>query len=224
MNFREIVSDQAWKDLIQRSQRRLYRRGTILLRQGESATSVIALTEGTVKVDQAAESGDALTLTLRGPGEVLGEMGAILDRPRSATVRSVSACVGYVMPAHAFRGYLDRHQLATSVYKLAVDRMQEIERLRTDLASLAPAARVARVVAHLAQEVGRPDNDGVLVELGMPREELAAMAAMSRSAAVPVLSQLQAAGILSLSRGRITVKDVDGLNAAAMRSMEPPDM
>lgn len=217
MNFREIVSTRVWQDLIQRSQRRLYRRGAVLLRQGESATSVIALNEGTVKVVQAAENGDALTLTLRGPGEVLGEMGAILDQPRSATVSSVIACVGYVMSAHAFRGFLDRHQLATAVYKLAVDRIQESERLRADLVSLAPAARVARVVAHLATEVGRSDSDGILVELGMPRDELAAMAAMSRSAAVPLLGQLQTAGILVLGRGRITIKDLDRLRAAAAR-------
>lgn len=223
MNFRAIVSTRVWQDLIQRSQRQAYRRGAILLHQGESATSVIALTEGTVKVAQTAENGDTLTLTLRGPGEVLGEMGAILDRPRSATVSSVSGCVGYVMPAHAFRGFLDRHQLATAVYELAVDRMQEIERLRADLVSLAPAARVAQVVAHLAKEVGRSSSGGILVELGMPRDELAAMAAMSRSAAVPLLGQLQTAGILTLGRGRITVKDLDRLRAAAEGSMKPGD-
>lgn len=221
MNFREIVSTRVWQDLIQRSQRRPYRRGAILLHQGESATSVIALTEGTVKVVQTAENGDALTLTLRGPGDVLGEMGAILDRPRSATVSSVSGCVGYVMPAHAFRGFLDRHQLAAAVYKLAVERMHEIERQRADLVSLAPAARVARVVAHLAMEVGHFSSDGILVELGMPRDELAAMAAMSRSAAVPLLIQLQAAGILTLGRGRITVNDLERLREAARGSVEP---
>jgi CRP/FNR family cyclic AMP-dependent transcriptional regulator len=215
VNFRQIVSAEAWLDLVNRSQRRIYRRGSILLSQGESPSSIIALAEGIVKVFRVTEGGASLTLTLRGPGEVLGEMGAILDRPRSATVQAICACVGYVLPAHAFRGYLDRHQLATAVYQLAVDRMQHIEQLRTDLVSLPPIARVARVMLHLAGEVGRPHSEGVLVDLGMPREELAAMAAMSRSSAAPVLSQLQAMGILSLGRGQVVVKDAARLEAAA---------
>lgn len=226
MNFREIVSTRVWQDLIQRSQRRIYRSSSILIRQGESASSVIALNEGIVKVVQYAENGNALTLTLRGPGQVLGEMGAILDQPRSATVSSVTACVGYVMSAHAFRGFLDRYELGTAVYKLAVDRMQEVERLHADLVSLTPAARVARVVAHLAAEVGRLNSGGILVELGMPRDELAAMAAMSRSAVVPLLGQLQTAGILALGRGRITIKDLDRLRVAAGQGgkSEPPHL
>lgn len=192
-----------------------------MLRQGESAGSVIALTEGIVKVIQVAENGETLTLTLRGPGEVLGEMGAILDRRRSATVKAVSACVGHVLPAHAFRGYLDRHRLSSEVYRLAVDRMQENERLRADFVRLAPPARIARILAHLTKEIGRPVEDGVLVELGMPREELAAMAAMSRSSAVPVLSGLQAAGVLTLGRGHVIVRDPARLDIAAGGSGEP---
>ena len=138
--------------------------------------------------------GDSLTLTLRGLVRLLVKWAQFLDRPRSATVQAVSACVGYILASHAFRAYLERYQLATAVYRLAVDRMQHIQRLRTDLASLSPSARMARVVVHLAREVGRPQGDGLLVELGMPREELATMAAMSRSSAAPVLSQLQAQG------------------------------
>ncbi|WP_235883766.1 helix-turn-helix domain-containing protein [Saccharopolyspora elongata] len=116
---------------------------------------------------------------------------------------------------------MERHRLADTVYQLAVDRMQEIERLRADLVSLTPAARIARVVLHLAMEIGRPGNDGILVELGIPRDELAVMAAMSRSVAVPLLSQLQGAGILGLGRGRITVRDLGRLRIAATGRVEP---
>ncbi|MFD9571463.1 Crp/Fnr family transcriptional regulator [Streptomyces sp. NPDC059982] len=223
MNFRELVPKQAWIDLINRGQRRIYRRDAVLLRQGESAASVIALVEGTVKILQTAETGDTITLTLRGPGEVLGEMGVILDLPRSATIRAVSGCVGYVLQAHAFRGYLDRHQLSLAVYQLAVERMQHVERMRADLARLAPAARLAHVLAHLAGEVGQPTDAGLLVELGMSREELAVMAGMGRSSAAPLLGQLQEAGILSLGRGQVVVKNLRRLEEMALGSANADD-
>ncbi|MFB6788706.1 Crp/Fnr family transcriptional regulator [Streptomyces olivaceus] len=210
-----MVSEQAWRALVEQGRSVIYQRGAVIYRQGDRASSVTLLEDGTVKVLQVTEGGAALTLTLRGPGEVLGEMGVILDRPRSATLEAVKLCSGHVLGARAFLASLDRLGLVPTVYRLAVDRMHHVEQLRTDLVSLPPAARVARVILHLTLEVGRPGKDGMLIELGMPREELAAMAAVGRSTAAPVLRRLQVQGVLSLARTRLIVKDIEALEAAA---------
>ncbi|MEV6836346.1 Crp/Fnr family transcriptional regulator [Streptomyces sp. NPDC051133] len=216
MNFRSLVSTDVWRDLIDRGRRRTYPSNSVLLAQGESPGSVIALVDGLVKVVQSNENGDALTLMLRGPGEVLGEMGALLGRPRSATVTAARRCTGFVLPAHAFRGYVERHRLEPVIYQLTVERLNSHERLRADLVHLPPTGRMARVVSHLADEVGHPQGAaGLLVELGMPRAELATMAAMRRSSALVALGQLQSAGILTLGRRRLTITDVVRLRAAA---------
>ncbi|MFI8424000.1 Crp/Fnr family transcriptional regulator [Streptomyces sp. NPDC085479] len=216
MNFLSLVAPDVWRDLIERGRRRTYRSQAVLLAQGESPDGVIALVDGLVKVVQGNEAGDRLTLMLRGPGEVLGEMGVLLDRPRSATVTAVRPCTGVFMAAHAFRGYVARHRLEPIVYRLSVDRLNSQERLRADLAHLPPAARLARVIVHLADEIGRRDGDtGITVELGMPREDLAAMAGMSRSSALAALARLQSTGIVSLGRRRLVVRDPALLNVAA---------
>ncbi|MFI0741164.1 Crp/Fnr family transcriptional regulator [Streptomyces sp. NPDC021100] len=207
-----MVSGEAWTDLVKRGQRRQYPRGAVLLRQGETANVVIALAEGIVKVVQTVPSGEGVPLALRGAGEVLGEMGALLDRPRSASVTAVTTCTGYVVLAHAFRGYLARYSLEGAVYRLAVERMQENEHLHAALTRLPIRARVARVVSHLAVEVGVPDDHGaVCVQLGMDREELAVMAAMSRSSVMAALRDLHATGVLTLGRGRLVVNDAAAL-------------
>lgn len=224
MNFRSLVSPDVWRDLVERGRRRTFRRGSVLLCQGESPDSVIALVDGLVKVAQINECGVALTLSLRGPGEVLGEMGALLGLPRSATVTAVRPCTGLVLPAHAFRGYVERHRLETVVYQLTVARLNSHERLRADLALLPRVARMARIVSHLADEIGHPrGDDGLVVELGMARTELATMASMSRSSALDALSQLQAAGILALGRRYLVINDVDRLRAAARDEKQLPD-
>ncbi|GHJ40666.1 Crp/Fnr family transcriptional regulator [Streptomyces sp. TS71-3] len=216
MNFSSLASSDVWRDLIERGRRRTYRSQAVLLAQGESPDGVIALVEGLVKVVQGNEAGDHLTLMLRGPGEVLGERGVLLDRPRSATVTAVRPCIGVVLTAHAFRGYVARHRLEPVVYRLSVDRLNSQERLRADLAHLPPPARPARVVIHLADEVGHRDGGGgVVVELGIPREDLATMAGMSRSSALAVLARLQSAGIVTLGRRRLVVRNPALLRAAA---------
>ncbi|MFC4332027.1 Crp/Fnr family transcriptional regulator [Streptomyces andamanensis] len=215
MNFRSLTPPGMWSDLIDRGRRRIYPCKSTLLAQGESPDYVIALIDGLVKVVQGNESGAELTLMLRGPGEVLGEMGALLGRPRSATVTAVRRCVTSVLPAHAFRRYVERQRLEPVIYRLTVERLNSHERLRASLLHLSPAGRVARVVSDLADEVGRPQGvTGVLVELGMARPELATMASMSRSSALAALGELQSAGILTLGRRHLIVKDVSRLKAA----------
>ncbi|MFD3515054.1 Crp/Fnr family transcriptional regulator [Streptomyces sp. NPDC058657] len=216
MSFLSLASPCVWRDLIDRGHRRTYRSQAVLLAQGESPDGVIALVDGLVKVVQGNEAGDCLTLMLRGPGEVLGEMGVLLDRPRSATVTAVRPCTGVVMAAHAFRGYVARHRLESVLYRLSVDRLNSQERLRADLAHLPPLARLARVVIHLADEVGHRDTGGgIAVELGIPREDLATMANMSRSSALAALARLQSDGIVTLGRRRLVVTDPVLLKAAA---------
>ncbi|MEU3401236.1 Crp/Fnr family transcriptional regulator [Streptomyces filamentosus] len=216
MNFLSLVAPEVWRDLIERGRCRTYRSQVVLLAQGESPDGVIALVDGLVKVVQGNEAGDRLTLMLRGPGEVLGEMGVLLDRPRSATVTAVRPCTGVFMAAHAFRGYVARHRLEPIVYRLSVDRLNSQERLRADLAHLPPTARLARVIAHLADEIGRRDGGiGITLELGMPREDLATMAGMSRSSALAALALLQSTGVVSLGRRRLVVRDPALLKVAA---------
>ncbi|MEY9839792.1 Crp/Fnr family transcriptional regulator [Streptacidiphilus sp. EB103A] len=215
VNFRSLVPPEAWRDLVDRGRRRTYQRGSLLLRQGESPDSVIALVEGQVRVSQLNERGDELVLMLRGPGELLGEMGILVGRPRSASVTAAQRCVGMVLPAHAFRGYVDRHGLQAVIYQLTVERLNSHERLRVGLLHSSPVARIASVVSLLAEELGRPDGDAVVVDLGVARAELAAMAAMKRSSAAAALRSLQAAGVLSLARRRLIVTDPGQLAAAA---------
>ena len=216
MNFRSLVPADVWHDLIDRGRRRTYPSNAMLLAQGESPDCVIALVDGLVKVVQSNECGDEVTLMLRGPGEVLGEMGALLGRPRSATVTATRRCIGAVLPAHAFRGYVERNRLEPVVYQLTVERLNSHERLRADLIHLPPTGRMARVISHLADEVGHPQGaTGLLVELGMPRTELATMAAMRRSSALATLGHLQSAGILKLGRRRLIITDLARLKAVA---------
>lgn len=212
MNFRHLIPSAVWTDLLNRGQRRRYLRGTWLFHQGESPSFVIALADGIVKIVQTSRDGTETPLALRGKGEVLGEIGALLDKPRSASVKAVSDCVGFVLPAHAFRAFVDRHALSSTVYRLTVQRMHENEQLRTAMTRLSPQARVARVIKYLAAEVGeKADSGTVVLRLGMSRDELATMASMSRSSAMAVLRDLQNARVLELGRQRLVIKDSTAL-------------
>lgn len=222
MNFRSLVSTTAWHDLIGRGLRRIYGSKSVILAQGEAPDRVVVLVDGLVKVALGDEHGNNRTLTLRGPGEVLGEMGVLRGRPRSVTVTAARRCTAATLTAEAFRSYVDEHRLRDVAYGLVVDRLITCERLQSDLQHLTSTGRIARVVSTLADEVGRPQEPGyLLVDLCMDRTELAGMASMSRSSALAALSRLQSVGIIRLAHQRLTITDPARLRAVARGEQFP---
>jgi len=95
MNFHDTVPGHVWQDLISGGHFTRYKGGDVLVRQGEPAKHVVALTNGAVKVIRLTEDGSSSVLALRGSGELVGELGTILDKPHSATVTTIGSATGY---------------------------------------------------------------------------------------------------------------------------------
>jgi len=64
--------------------------GQILFREGDPSDGVFRLLSGTVDVVRELD-GDLILLGKVGAGQLIGEMGVVENRPRSATVRAASA-------------------------------------------------------------------------------------------------------------------------------------
>ena len=76
--------------------------GRVLMRQGETGSEMMVLVDGTVSVQR-----DGALLAERGPGEVLGEMALLSDKPRSATVTLTSDARLLVVARREFNALMD---------------------------------------------------------------------------------------------------------------------
>jgi CRP/FNR family transcriptional regulator, cyclic AMP receptor protein len=63
--------------------------GQVLFREGDPADSVFRLLSGTVDILRELD-GEPILLGTVGPGQFIGEMGVVENRPRSATARAAS--------------------------------------------------------------------------------------------------------------------------------------
>ncbi len=69
--------------------------GVVLIREGAEADDFFVLTAGEVAVSAAGEAGVEHSLGTLAPPNYFGEIGLLEHRPRTATVRTLSACTVY---------------------------------------------------------------------------------------------------------------------------------
>lgn len=76
--------------LVRLGRRRIWHAGEVLMRQGDPSTSIHFLLIGKVRAERSRRTDDRpVTLAEFGAGAVVGEMGVVIDIPRSATVTAL---------------------------------------------------------------------------------------------------------------------------------------
>lgn len=83
--FNNVDADDL-KALIDIMEKREYPAGTVMMRRGELGDSMVEIIEGHIRIFTEDSAGNEVTLVVRGPGEVVGELSLIDDQPRSASV------------------------------------------------------------------------------------------------------------------------------------------
>src|SRR4051812_13050912 len=67
---------------------RQYHGGEVFFNQGDPSNFVLIIIDGYVKITAVSESGIESLVAIRTAGDIVGELSAFDDRPRSATARA----------------------------------------------------------------------------------------------------------------------------------------
>ena len=188
--------------------------GDAVCHKGEPVEAWIGVLDGLAKITSVSPQGKTITFAGVPPGGWFGE-GSLLKpglRPYDASALRTSRIV--YMPRSTFNWLLD-NSLPFNRFLL----MQLNERLGQFIARvehdqlLGPDARVARAVAGLFNPVLYPNNN---MKLSISQEEIGYLAGVSRQRANQALQVLEAANLLRVEYGGVTVLTLDKL-----RSFDP---
>lgn len=107
--------------------RRVYRAGETLLREGEYGDEAFVVLRGSVSICREVE-GHLLAVVEVGPGQVIGEMGLVGERPRSATAVATVDTLVEVISRRRFRTLLqDDTDLAMDILKVLFERLRQAQ-------------------------------------------------------------------------------------------------
>lgn len=101
-----------------------YLPGEVIFREGEPSDGLYLVTAGSVRVTATGSRGEALLAVIKA-NEVLGEMGVLDGRPRSATASALSVCAIYFLPAEPFLDLIERsNSLAMRLIAVLTERVR----------------------------------------------------------------------------------------------------
>ncbi|MEU0938743.1 MULTISPECIES: Crp/Fnr family transcriptional regulator [unclassified Embleya] len=196
------------RDVLRESGRRLgYDRGDALFMEGDHPRHVVLIEHGQVKIERATSDGSAVTIAVRGPGELVGELACIDGRGRSATVVALGPVVAVLVPLSRFRELLNTNApLVYAVLIRTVSRIRESDRWRVEYGALATGRRVARALAD--RTLGSAEGPCVI---RTTQQELGDAIGISRESVVRALRVLHESGLVQTRRGSIVVPDPPAL-------------
>jgi len=200
---------------------RTYRRGDRLFLEGDSSDAVYIVVDGQARVFTVTAEGNEVTLCVRGPGDLIGEMAALdPGSVRSASVVALDPLRCHVIHAEELNALLGTHPRATlAVLRLLIGRLRDADRRRTEFGSYNATRRLARVLVEAVDEAapGRPVSPLRESELGLAlsQQELAGLIGASRESVARALAELRSRGFVSTGRRAITIRDAAGLRRYA---------
>lgn len=162
-----------FRELSPRSLRRLaklcvvrhFAAGSVLIEEGGTGLGLFVLTSGSVEVARAIPGGQLHLATL-GPGEVVGELALIDDRPRSASVTATTDTACLLITRNGFRELVQRDPEAAWLFvPVLADRLREVQDRAVPLADV--EATDAPPAPHSAGDDARSEaNDRLPEESG----------------------------------------------------------
>jgi CRP/FNR family cyclic AMP-dependent transcriptional regulator len=179
--------------------------GTVLIAEGATSERVLLIEQGRVRIQSAMADGRQVVLAIRGPGEILGETGALMSQPHSASVMTVTPVTLIRLPTDRFLSLLSVHpRLAVDLTRAMARRLEEANRRRAEMVTDSAPVRVLRLLQSLAMTNGVRQPDGTTeVSIHLSQGELADAISMSREAYARALGKLRADGLVTTGRGTI---------------------
>ncbi len=186
-------------------------RGTVLVREGEPAKSFGVVVYGRAKVYHLGADGRVLTFETAGTGDPIAAVASLAGTRYPATIEAATdITVAWLARDDIFTVIESEPEVARSVITDLAARVVNMTAVATSLSMDVPA-RVAAYLFQRSLAVGHATPEGLVVELGMTKAELASSLGTVPETLSRALARLRDDGVLEVRSRDVVVKDVGAL-------------
>ncbi|HSK87737.1 MAG TPA: Crp/Fnr family transcriptional regulator [Anaerolineales bacterium] len=184
--------------------------------EGDPANYLYLVATGKVKLMRHAASGREVLLDILRGGEYFGNLAVLSGQGYSETAIAQTDCCILQISAQNFEQVLNRHPDVTmKVLKAVGQRLEESQEIVKQLSVYTVEQRIAAALVRLAQKLGEPKQEGVLIQLPFSRQDLAAMTGTTVETVSRTMSRFSGEGLISTGRKWVSINDLSGLETIA---------
>jgi CRP-like cAMP-binding protein len=190
--------------------------GYTVFRKGDAGDCIMAVVRGLVKICAYSVDGRELVLNMIGESILFGEIALLDGQPRTADAVAIEDTELLTLERNRLVPFLTANPLIQSrlIAALCHRVRQTSERLEDALLRDAPS-RVARGLLRLAGTFGKPEADGIRLDIRLSQQQIGNLIGISRESINKYLGDWSRAGHLTTKGGFIKIKDRDALERIA---------
>jgi CRP/FNR family transcriptional regulator, cyclic AMP receptor protein len=193
---------------------RTFDRGEVIFREGDPGDTCYVVRSGTISIRRDHPDGRSRALAELRPGSIFGELSMFGAETRSATAEALEPTTAVaILRADMQRVIRSSPDIAFKMLAELADRVRLVNEQLTRQSFQTVSGRVASTLLAQVitrQEEGAGESD-VLVKA--TQSEIAQLAGTSRESASRFLATLAREGVVTLGRGKVTVRDPQRLRS-----------
>lgn len=197
VNAQELIAQTqlsaTLRELAARGELRQYRKGTLLIQEGDQGDTIYVILAGQLRAYAVAENGRELTHGVYGVGEYVGEM-SLDGGPRSASVETMGACVCSVVTRSTLIRFIgEQPEFALELMSKLIRRARAATVSSKQLAFNDVYGRLKAFLDTLAA----PDENGIRrIDQRLTHQTIAAHVGCSREMVSRIFKDLERGGHL----------------------------
>jgi CRP/FNR family transcriptional regulator, nitrogen oxide reductase regulator len=194
------------RDLVQAANILRVTEGSNVFAQGESAKRFFLLLDGHVRVVKLNSNGEQVVPRYISPGELLGIAVVLGLDAYPATAVAAKDCIVLSWSNSEWGRLIARYPtFATNTYNMVGQRLVETQEQVLEFATARVEQRVANAVLRLANQTGRKQPDGILIDFPVSRRDISEMTGTTLHTVSRLLSAWEAEGWIKSGRQKITL-------------------
>ena len=210
------LDEAALDTLLAVASERRFTNGQVIFQKGDPGTSMMAVLGGRVRISAYSEDGREIILNMVDPGQLFGEIALLDGKERSADATAMGKTELLILDRRDFLPFLERNpKIAVQLIEVLCDRVRRTSEMVESIAFLDFGARLARLLLQMAENYGKPTDDGLLIDLRISQADLGNLIASTRESVNRQLSAWTQEGVIAVDQGKITLIDEDALETMA---------
>lgn len=188
---------------------------------GDPAEQLFVIADGRVKLLHYSLTGKEIVLDLLTAGEFFGSPATSRAEVYQDTAQAQTQACILTIGRDDFRQILDRYpSVVLKVLDIMSARLKAAHERVHQLSVLPVDQRLAGILLRLGDKFGEPREVGLLIQVRLSRDDLAAMAGTTTESASRAMSQFQKDGLIRSGREWVAISDRAGLEGIAGEEFE----